>query len=688
MKKVDKKKKKASDRKAPQNTGGNLQNPEMSRQVTYDGIGQKSNQGFELSVNGDQNLERKISTNPEALQLPSSGNLSKVKVSNVGTHMQPSTERISKRQLDSDDEIPVNYDSAEEEDEDLGTFENAENPNLEKVDEKVTNLHQTSSEVHSNRENDEDDFMAEIFGSETSSVKLEVSNTTPAVINNPIVTKAKEGNSRFIPTPFAIDRRNGRKNAFWEKVKIFQNWKADRNTSLWSNRREKYDLLLQFEASKRGNARLAMLLSLPLATLPTMSYWDRISAWTDNIVGYIQDGVCWELFMGWTSLTSPYELLHTIPELNLMEVVIGQSFFYDLFTLCEGDPGRPSRSLATLSQEVVRDLLSSIWTRLINTPERRRSRKEDQRTRLENNRNGGDLVRRSYALFWDLSSVIRPRVPKHPDPDEMTYMWELPHNTVINLALNSYKLTCFKEPNIQSIGGLKNSPPIPFQYREDWTPIWWDLIDNWKAQVLMRGAISMELHNPVSLGGQWGLQGSVHIAETDEEWERMRPRDEEPTPQLSERVRRALQEAGENPRRKEQREDESKDESFHRESKDEPSHRSSRDQEASRIRDSLHEEQEKIINSLASLSRKELNARVDAPIYEGLPKSSLEEIELLELEFITRPTLNKEERAHSLYLQSKLSISDRMILATQCSKRLDLNNQKIKSQSSLPEVQT
>ena len=97
MKKVDKKKKKASDRKAPPNTGGNLQNPEMSRQVTNDEIGRKSNQGIELSVIGDQNLERKISTNSEALQLPSSGNLSKMKVGNVGTHMQTSTEKISKR---------------------------------------------------------------------------------------------------------------------------------------------------------------------------------------------------------------------------------------------------------------------------------------------------------------------------------------------------------------------------------------------------------------------------------------------------------------------------------------------------------------------------------------------------------------------------------------------------------------
>ena len=443
MKNVEKKLLKASVRKAPPNTGGNLQNPKMSKQVTDVGIGQKSNQGFELSGNGDQNLERKISTNSQALQSPSPGNLSKMKVGNVGTHMQTSTERISKRQLDDDDEIPVNYDSAEENDEDLGTFENAENPNPENVDEDVTNLHQTSSEVHSNRENDGDDFVTDIFGSETSSVKLEVSNTKPAVINNPIVTKAKEGNSRFTPTPFAIDRKAGRKNAFWEKLKLFQDWKADRITSLRSGRREKYDLLLQFEASRRGNARLAMLLSLPLATLPTMSYWDRISAWTDNIVGYIQDGVCWELFVSWTSNTSPYDLVQTIPDLNLMEVVLGQSVFYDLFTLCEEDQARPSRSLATLSQEVVRDLLSSIWTRLINTPERRQNRKEDQRARLENNRNGGDLVHQSYDLFWDLSSVFRPRVPKHPDLDEMTYMWERPHSTNINLALNSYKLSCF-----------------------------------------------------------------------------------------------------------------------------------------------------------------------------------------------------------------------------------------------------
>jgi hypothetical protein len=102
-----------------------------------------------------------------------------------------------------------------------------------------------------------------------------------------------------------------------------------------------------------------------------------------------------------------------------------------------------------------------------------------------------------------------------------------------------------------------------------------------------------------------------------------------------------------------------------------------RAQEATRIKASYHEEQEKIIHSLASLSREELNARVDAPIYEGNPISSLDEIDLFVLEFITRPTLNKEERAHSLYLQSKLSISDRMKLATQCSKRLDLNNQKL-----------
>ena len=222
MKKVDKKKKKASDRKAPPNTGGNLQNPEMSRQVTYDGIGQKSNQGFELSVNGDQNLERKISTNPEALQLPFSGNSSKVKVSNVGTHMQTSTERISKRKLDSDDEIPVDFDSPEEKDEDLGTFENAENLNPENVDEKVANLHQTSSEVQYDHEDEGNDLLDKIFGPETSYVKPVVSNTTPAVVNIPTVTKAKEGNSRFTPTPFAIDRRKERKNAFWEKVKIFQ----------------------------------------------------------------------------------------------------------------------------------------------------------------------------------------------------------------------------------------------------------------------------------------------------------------------------------------------------------------------------------------------------------------------------------------------------------------------------------
>ena len=78
----------------------------------------------------------------------------------------------------------------------------------------------------------------------------------------------------------------------------------------------------------------------------------------------------------------------------------------------------------------------------------------------------------------------------------------------------------------------------------------------------------METHNPIQSGGQWGLQGTIHIAETDEEWERMRPRDEEPTPQLSERVRRALQDAGENPRRQEQRKDESKDESSQRSSRD------------------------------------------------------------------------------------------------------------------------
>ena len=85
MKDVDKKKK-ASVRKAPPNTGGNLQNPEMSKQVTNAGIGRKSNQGIELSGIGDQNLERKISTNSAAL--PSPGNLNKMKVDNVGIHKQ------------------------------------------------------------------------------------------------------------------------------------------------------------------------------------------------------------------------------------------------------------------------------------------------------------------------------------------------------------------------------------------------------------------------------------------------------------------------------------------------------------------------------------------------------------------------------------------------------------------------
>ena len=135
MKNVQKNSLKTSVRKASSITGGKSENLKMPKQATGQDIGKESNPGLVLSGNGIQELERTLPTNIPALPVP--GNSSKMEVGKVGFHKQLSAEKITKRPMDSDDEIPVDFDSPEEKDEDLGTYENAENLNPENVDEEV-----------------------------------------------------------------------------------------------------------------------------------------------------------------------------------------------------------------------------------------------------------------------------------------------------------------------------------------------------------------------------------------------------------------------------------------------------------------------------------------------------------------------------------------------------------------------
>ena len=143
-----------------------------------------------------------------------------------------------------------------------------------------------------------------------------------------------------------------------------------------TNERSKYDFLPQFEASQKGSVRIAMLLSLNLDKMPSMSYEDRILAWVDNIVGYLQDGVCWEKFVSWMRGGYPTEVVGNIQELGIREVVAGRVFFYDLISLWPISPmvNRNPKTYGSpeeVASHVIRDLLESIWTRLINSPCRR-----------------------------------------------------------------------------------------------------------------------------------------------------------------------------------------------------------------------------------------------------------------------------------------------------------------------------
>lgn len=306
-------------------------NSKMSKKSTNIGLSSESRL-VEPSGNGSQ-PNRNNPTFPLS-QANLALNSQKGNVEMSGNSNQQLSERIKKRQLpiESDDEIEVDYESLEEDFHDEVNVK-YKNQNHQKINEKgeipLTNLQDESDDLS----DDSRAFVGSIFGENESSDEVIMEPRKTTIIEKQPLKKAQKVNPKQSEP---LKTQKAKRKGFpiqKEKFGKFLAWREERNHALGTIERSKYDFLPQFEASQKGCVRVAMLLSLNLEKLPSISYEDRILAWVDNIVGYLQDGACWENLVSWMRGGYPTEIFGNIQELGTWEVVAGRVFFHDLISL-------------------------------------------------------------------------------------------------------------------------------------------------------------------------------------------------------------------------------------------------------------------------------------------------------------------------------------------------------------------
>ena len=232
---------------------------------------------------------RNIPVVPDLSVNNSANNNGRRKAGMIGINQPLSAEPIRKKRVLEDDEIEVDYDSPEDPEEKEGEDEIEKifgQPDFEKV---ADNTSQNSQEVENEQDKEVDKLAGEIFGENESSTDTIVSDPNVPIVSTPDPKRAKVEYPKPKTLSYGENQKKKRKDSFFEKINFFNTWKKERADVLRTSRRTVYDFLPQFEASRKGKVRLAMLLSLPLNSLPHMSYKDRLWAWTDNIVDYFNN---------------------------------------------------------------------------------------------------------------------------------------------------------------------------------------------------------------------------------------------------------------------------------------------------------------------------------------------------------------------------------------------------------------